>query len=106
MKVTCDRYGCTVGNLHVTYDRLLRRYVCAECGGRLVHYIEGQQAIHRVACADCGSDEVETEYRYLEEIAEGDAVIAGLPEALRKQMEGERPCQSVTEATADLLDLA
>lgn len=106
MKATsCTRTGCTIGHKQITYDALSRYYVCDECGGRPIHRIvrDGDQTVDCVACGACGCEELVSERRYLEQIAEGWEVEAGLPEPLRVLIKkGEPRCQSATEAVAAL----
>jgi len=101
----CDRYGCTINGRRITYDAL-RRYVCDECGGAITHRFtwdeQTEATVDRVACAACGGEELITESRYLEQISDGWEVLDGLPDALKAQIEGDRPCQSKTETIDDL----
>jgi DNA-directed RNA polymerase subunit RPC12/RpoP len=100
MKPTnCGRYTFELGGRAVKYDAL-RNYVCNECGGAVTHSFPG--GADRVACAKCGGEDIITESRYMQQIAEGWEVMAGLPEYLQEQMKGQAECQSATEATDDL----
>jgi len=95
----CVRDGCTVNGKQITYQTLCARYVCNECGGAIVHGFARDDFVH---CGRCGCDEIVSERRYLEQIAEGWEVLEGLPEALHTLLKGEPQCLSATEAVADL----
>lgn len=99
-----DRYGCILGGRKITYQRLLRYYVCNECGGRITHtFVDGD----RVQCGACGGEDFVSEHAYEMQIVDGFEVMQGLPESLRALVEPEREtqCQSATEAVAALFDL-
>jgi len=98
----CDRYGCTIAGRRVKYSAL-RHYVCDECGGAITHRFT--QESDSVACAACGSENLISESRYLQQISEGWEVLRGLPPHLRALVEQEKEtdrCQSETEAIDDL----
>ena len=95
------RYGCTIGTRTHTYTQVHRLYVCDDCGGAVVHGFTATDAgetVDYVRCGACGGEELISEYRYLEQVAEGHEVARSLPAPLRAQMEGDRQCLSATEA--------
>ena len=102
-----NRNGFTLNGRHHTYGDL-RRYVCNECGGGVVHKAAWNEAEDRsedkVACARCGCEDIISESKYLEQIADGWEAERGLPEPLRKLLRGESECQSATDA-ADALSV-
>ena len=101
------RYTFDLGGRTLGYSAL-RRYVCNDCGGTVSHRFtwdaETETTVDSIACAACGCEEMVTERTYLEQISDGWEVMDGLPEALRAKIEGDRQCQSATEATDDLFD--
>ena len=95
------RHGCTCGRRKLSYTQVHRLYVCDECGGAVVHGFtatDDGKTTDYVRCGACGGEELISEYRYLEQVAEGHEVARSLPAPLRAQMEGDRQCLSATEA--------
>jgi len=84
----CDRYGCTLGGRRITYGKL-RHYVCDECGGAVTHRFT--QEGDSVACARCGSAEIISESRYLQQISDAAEVMAFLPPQFRALYVDQEP---------------
>jgi len=94
MKPTnCDRYGFTLGVKRHTYADL-RHYVCNECGGGVTHRavwdVEADKSVDKVACAQCGAEDLITESKYLRQISEAWEVESTLPEPYRTLLKGQR----------------
>lgn len=74
------RYDCLVGAKRIKYTVLTHRYVCNECGGRIVtRYNDGYYA----CCGVCGAQDFISEYKYSQQAAEAWEVKRGLPAHLR-----------------------
>jgi len=80
------RYTFDLGGRTLGYSAL-RRYVCNDCGGTVSHRFtwdaETETTVDSIACAACGCEEMVTESRYLEEMADGAEVLAALPAQFR-----------------------
>jgi len=100
-----DRYGCTLGARRITYDAL-RHYVCEACGGAITHRIvrADDRTVDRVACAACGGEDIISEQRYQQQVAEGYEVLRSLPPEFRALYveETDEPPVDAKRAIADL----
>jgi len=60
-----NRYGATVGGQFYKTAVLLRHWVCADCGGELVHSIEYDRERRSIddviKCARCGGHDISRE---------------------------------------------
>lgn len=103
MKATdLDRYGCTLGGKRITYRRLIARYACNECGGKICHSFVGGD---RVFCGECGGDDFVSEYAYAQQVADGYEVLHSLPpqfRALYVDDEPKAPQLTAQQAIAEL----
>lgn len=74
------RDDCIVGKQRITYKRLVRRYLCNDCGGRIVtRYGDGYYA----ACGACGGQDFVSEHKFHEQVMDAWEVRRGLPAHLR-----------------------
>jgi len=83
------RDDCIVGTRRIAYKQLTRRYLCNNCGGRIVtRYNEGYYA----ACGACGGQDFVSERTFHEQVADAWEVERGLPtqlQALLRQRRGD-----------------
>lgn len=97
------RHGFTIddGDL-IPYGRL-RRYVCADCGGRLVHGFN--TCGDWVRCGQCKSTRAITAAKYEKEVIDGWDVWHQLPKHIRAMYaEPEEPAVTGREAIEQLFD--
>jgi len=76
---------CLVGDKRLRYDRLIREWRCAECGGRLgVYWAAGclNKGGWCIRCGRCHSDSFIHERQQARQQAEAAEVLDGLPPEL------------------------
>jgi DNA-directed RNA polymerase subunit RPC12/RpoP len=103
-----DRDGCIVGARFVTYRQLETRFVCANCGGNIIHHIkrENDQTIDWAECGECGCRDFISQRYYDRQCREYYEILENLPPDMRALFPQREPLRmTADEAIADLFGL-
>lgn len=97
------RDDCQLGTKRVTYRQLVARYVCNECGGKIViRYLDG----YYPCCGVCAGQDFVSESAYRRQESEALEVTLGLPPEYAAMLKENERCLSKTEPADALSDLA